>query len=152
MGIDPGLNKTGWGVVLSQNGQQQYLASGTLTTVTTDMLQVRMHKIFTGLKALIDLYKPDEIALEETYVNSNAKSSLHLAHARAAAILAAAEYDVNVQPYQAKTVKKVVTGSGNADKEQVAKMLRLRISGIDSVKSKDAIDAIALAFCHAQYL
>jgi len=151
-GIDPGLNKTGWGLIALLNGQQKYLACGTIKTFSEEDLSIRLLKIFNSLKELIVLYQPNLVAIEETYVNSNSKSSLHLAHARAAAMLAAAECGLISVPYQAKTIKKAVTGSGNADKEQVIKMLKLRLTGLELIKDKDAIDALALAFCHSNYI
>ncbi|AEI88539.1 MAG: crossover junction endodeoxyribonuclease RuvC [Candidatus Midichloria mitochondrii] len=152
LGIDPGLSKTGWGLILLNRGQQLYLDCGSIHTSTGEQLPNRLLEIFNSIKELVLIHQPDFVALEETYVNTNSKSSLHLAHARAAAMLAIAQCNLTIIPYQAKTVKKVVTGNGGADKEQVAKMLKLRLNGLDKTNDKDAIDALALAFCHSNYI
>lgn len=152
LGIDPGLNKTGWGIVTIHSGHYQYIDSGVITTNLSNELQTRLLHIFNNINKIILLYQPNETALEETYVNINSKSSLHLAHARAAAMLAAANAGLRVTSYQAKTIKKTLTGTGAADKEQVAKVLNMRLTGCTAVKDQNAIDALALAFCHANYL
>ena len=151
-GIDPGLNKTGLGIITVHNGNYCYVDSGIIATNPLDELPTRLLHIFNEVNKFIALHKPYSIALEETYVNLNSKTSLHLAHARAAAMLAAARARLNITSYQAKTVKKTLTGTGAADKEQVAKMLNIRLAGCATIKDHNAIDALAVAFCHAHYL
>jgi crossover junction endodeoxyribonuclease RuvC len=152
LGIDPGLNRTGWGIVESVNGNLVYLCCGTIKTSSKDDFSLRLLFIFKQICNIISQEKPNFAALEETYVNNNSKTSLHLAHARAAAMIAVAENNLALEPYQAKTIKKAITGSGNADKQQVEKMLKLRLKGLEAITDTDAIDALALAFCHANYL
>jgi crossover junction endodeoxyribonuclease RuvC len=152
LGIDPGLHKTGWGIVQKEKGECYYQNSGSIATLASVDLSSRLLQIFKSITEIIQQYKPIHVAIEETYVNANSKSSLHLAHARAVAIVAAANIGLSVVPYQAKTVKKSLTGSGNAEKDIVAKMLRLRLLNFSNTNDKDAIDALAIAFCHCNYL
>ena len=151
IGIDPGLSKTGWGLIELRRGDCYYLDSGFIATNAADELSVRLLHIFNEINKLIVLHHPEMAALEETYVNVNSKTSLHLAHARAASIIALASAGLFVKPYPAKTIKKTLTGTGNADKEQVAKMLMMRLINCAAVKDHNAIDALALAFCHANF-
>ena len=149
LGIDPGLNRTGWGIIHSAGDSYYYKACGSIVTSSDTDLSMRLLKIFNGIIEVIRLHSPIAVAIEETYVNSNSKTSLHLAHARAAAIIAVANMGMIPTPYQSKTAKKVLTGSGNADKDIVAKMLKLRLIQFEGVNDKDAVDALSIAFCHA---
>jgi crossover junction endodeoxyribonuclease RuvC len=152
LGIDPGLHKTGWGIIKLAGGECSYTACGSIHTDPKIDLPLRLLTIFHGIHRVLTDYKPLHSALEETYVNLNAKSSLYLAHARAVAMVAAAEKGVAPATYQAKTAKKTLTGDGNASKEMVAKMLLLRLNDFTGHHDKDAIDALSIAFCHAHYL
>ena len=149
LGIDPGLNNTGWGIISSIRDTHCYQACGSIQTTVNDHLSIRLLKIFNQITEVINHYHPSDVAIEETYVNSNSKTSLHLAHARSAAIVATANMNLIPISYQSKTAKKVLTGSGSADKSIVAKMLRLRLQQFQDIKDKDAIDALSIAFCHA---
>ena len=120
LGIDPGLRKTGWGIVKNQGSSISYVLSGVIQTRSKgDMSQKLLH-IFQELEGTIKQHNLQSVAIENTYVNVNYDSSLKLAQARAAAILACARCGYGITEYQAKMVKKRLTGSGNADKEQVS--------------------------------
>lgn len=149
LGIDPGLRTTGWSIL---NRDSTLLSFGKVDTSSKDLLENRLVYIFQSIKEVIEIHLPKHMAIENTYTNANSATSLELAHARAASIIATRSMGLEVYYYQAKTIKKSVTGSGNADKESVKKLLMMRIQGVTDVKSKDSIDAIAVAFCHLLHL
>ncbi len=149
LGIDPGLRSTGWSVLRHDH---TLLGVGSVDTSPRDALENRLLRIFESIKEVIVTYLPKHAAIENTYTNANSSTSLELAHARAAAIIAARSMGLGVYYYQAKTIKKSVTGSGNADKESVKKLLTIRVRDFIDVKSKDSIDSIAAAFCHILHL
>jgi crossover junction endodeoxyribonuclease RuvC len=151
IGVDPGLQKTGWAVIKLANRGFQYLDSGVIKTKTDCDMASRLLTIHDGLSAVLASYSPITAGIENTYVNTNYGSSLKLAHARAAIILTLARLAVSVSEYSAKTVKKTFTGTGNADKEQMLKMVSLLMPNAN-VKSADAADALAIALCHGHHL
>lgn len=147
LGIDPGLMHTGWAVVNSHGSSFKFIDAGVIKTSAADLGSHRLLKISSELVDIIKNFSPHESAIEETYVNKNYGSSLKLAHARSAAILTLAQNGLHPAEYPAKTVKKTIVGSGRAEKEQVAKVLNLIISGIPKM-GNDASDALAIAVCH----
>jgi crossover junction endodeoxyribonuclease RuvC len=154
LGIDSGLRKTGWGIVSKENTHIKYIASGVLKTKITEISPeyksdaLALNEIFEYIKDIINKYKPDHCAIENTYVNNNPISSIKLAQARAAAIIACSSSGLIPREYQASTIKKVVSGKGNADKTQVNKMISLQLGNIKT-KTSDESDAIAIAVCDA---
>lgn len=150
IGVDPGLNTTGWAVI-EKGDPSVYIASGVIRTHANDDLPKRLLAIHNGLKEVVDQFKPEFGAIENTYINKNFASSLLLSHARAALILTMAMHEIEVGEYQAKTIKKTITGSGSADKEQVAHMLKLFCGAID-FKTQDESDALAIAFTHSFFV
>lgn len=150
LGIDPGLQRTGWAVIESNNRNNRYIASGVVATDPKLSIELRLLKINQGLAEVITAYRPGVMAVEQTYVNKNFESSLKLAHARAASILTAAIAGLQVVEYQAKTVKKTLVGSGKAEKDQLMRMLSMLIPGLTITQSDEA-DAIAIAICHAAH-
>lgn len=152
LGIDPGLRKTGWAIIMAQSrASLLYVASGVISTKQTDSDGIRLHKIFSSISDIIAKNEITSVAIENTYVNTNYASSLRLAHARAASIIACAHHQLEVSEYQAKSIKKMITGSGSAQKDQLMRALHLYLEDFDSRKlqSLDESDAIALAICHA---
>ncbi len=157
LGIDPGLMCTGWGVILKQDYEKyNYIASGTIETkedkprvLGPSSLAVRLGRIFTSLSNIIEKYSPNCAAIEATCVNCNSLSSLKLAHARAAAMLACEVRGLCLWEYAATNVKKSVAGSGSADKLQLQKMVFLHLGKDLKVSKIDEGDALALAICHA---
>ncbi len=154
IGIDPGLRYTGWGIVSIDKSVLSYIASGVIkNTLATEEISVRLGIIFKELTGILKRYQPVEAAIENIYVNTNFKTSISLAQARAAAMIACDYMQIRIVEYQAKTVKKVITGSGNSDKEQVLQMLGFYLPNIKSQiktnKTHDETDAIAIAVCHS---
>ncbi|MCE2992702.1 MAG: crossover junction endodeoxyribonuclease RuvC [Alphaproteobacteria bacterium] len=151
IGIDPGLNKTGWAVVDKIGYDPIYVGSGIIKTSTTHTLPHRLLHLHTNLNVVIEEFKPNFGAIENTYINKNFGSSLDLSHARAALILALAANNLDISEYQAKTIKKTITGSGAADKDQVCHMLKMMYGNI-SFNSSDESDALAIAVTHCFHL
>lgn len=150
LGIDPGLQKTGWGIIKYEGNNLSYIASGTIRSDEKQEMPERLKSIYEGIRKVIDIYNPDEVAVEETFVNKNAMSSLKLGHARGAAIVAATALSVPVSEYAATLVKKSVVGVGRAEKDQVQVMIKHILPGAKADTS-DAADALAVAICHANH-
>lgn len=150
LGIDPGLRFTGWGIIEAEGPSLRYVASGVIATAGEEQLSLRLKRLHEGLSELLIRYQPAEAAVEETYFNSNATTSLKLGYARAIALLAPALADIPVAEYPAKTVKKAVSGSGAADKRQVGLMIS-RLMPAAVTNRADAADALAVAICHAYH-
>ncbi len=148
LGIDPGLRFTGWGLIESDGNRLRHLADGVIATDSELAVPERLRAIYEGLTALIAAHRPDEAAVEETYVNRNGAATLKLGYARGVALLAPALAGLVVAEYGAKMVKNAVVGSGNADKTQVADMVRRLLPGA-AMRRADASDALAVAICHA---
>jgi crossover junction endodeoxyribonuclease RuvC len=150
LGIDPGLRFTGWGIIEYEGPSLRFIGSGVLATASGDPLPHRLKLLHQGLSDLLQRYQPDEAAVEETYFNASATASFKLGYARAIALLAPALADIPVAEYPAKTVKKAVSGSGNADKRQVGLMVS-RLMPASTANRADAADALAIAICHAYH-
>jgi len=148
LGLDPGLRFTGWGVIAADGNRLRHIADGTIATVNTESVPDRLKRLHDGLMELLDRHRPDEAAVEETYVNRNGAATLKLGYARGVALLAPALAGVPVVEYAAKTVKMAVVGPGGAEKEQVQAMVR-RLLPTASIAKADAADALAVAICHA---
>lgn len=150
LGIDPGLRKTGFGVI-DVNGQQlHYVASGTIVVPTEQALAARLQVILEHIRELAALHQPTHSAVEQVFVNSNPHSTLLLGQARGAALCALADSGLEVHEYTALQIKKTVVGRGHAAKEQIQLMVQhlLRLSG---APAPDAADALACAICHAHH-
>jgi crossover junction endodeoxyribonuclease RuvC len=150
LGLDPGLQRTGWGVIEADGNRLRYRAAGVVVSAPGDPLAVRLDFIYRGLQEIVALHGPEAAAIEETVVNVNAGSSLKLGQARGVAMLAAAHAGLPVTEYASKTVKRSVVGTGAAQKAQVAMMVRILLPGCGEV-SGDAADALAVAVCHAHH-
>lgn len=148
LGLDPGLRRMGWGVVAVEGSRLTWVAHGVIAPCETDAFSDRLLALFEGVEALIAQYAPHEAAIEETFVNTNAQSTLKLGHARAAAMIAPARAGLLVAEYSATVVKKAVVGTGGADKDQVAFMIA-RLLPTAGGPTKDAADALAVAIAHA---
>jgi crossover junction endodeoxyribonuclease RuvC len=148
LGLDPGLRRTGWGVVAVDGARLSWVAHGVITPPTTDAFAERLRVLFDAVEAVIALHRPDEAAVEETYVNSNAASALKLGHARAAALIAPARAGLPVAEYAPTVIKKALVGTGGADKTQVAFMVRRLLPACGDA-SADCADALAVAITHA---
>lgn len=150
IGIDPGLRVTGWGVVEADGNRLRHIADGVVMTESDAGVPDRLRALHEALMALIAAYGPQEAAVEETYVNTNATATLKLGYARGVALLAPALAGLSVAEYGAKTVKLSVVGTGGADKNQVGLMVRRLLPGA-TLKRADAADALAVAICHAHH-
>jgi crossover junction endodeoxyribonuclease RuvC len=149
LGIDPGLNRTGWGVIDSEGNRLRHVAHGVVASRPADALSDRLSGLYRGLIQLIAAWAPDEAAVEEVFVNRNPASTLKLGMARGIALLAPAERGLAVAEYAANLVKKSVVGTGHADKDQIAMMVGRLLPGVNA--TADAADALAVAICHAHH-
>jgi len=148
LGLDPGLRRTGWGVVSVDGARLSHVAHGVIAPLDTLPLAQRLLVLFEGITEVIALHAPDEAAVEETFMTANGSSTLKLGHARAAAMIAPARAGLPVAEYAAKVVKKAVVGTGGADKRQVAFMIA-RLLPTAGAPTADAADALAVAIAHA---
>jgi crossover junction endodeoxyribonuclease RuvC len=150
LGIDPGLRRTGWGVIAQEGNKLSFIASGAI--VPDDKLEFaqRLRVLHDGLRDIIAQFKPDEAAVEETFMNTNAQSALKLGQARGVALLTPALAGLAVAEYAANLVKKSITGAGHAEKQQIRHMVELLLPKAE-IASEDAADALAIAICHAHH-
>ncbi|KAA0581464.1 crossover junction endodeoxyribonuclease RuvC [Azospirillum sp. B21] len=150
LGIDPGLRHTGWGIIDVAGNRLSHVADGAVHSDDSCPLAERLVQLHDALSAVVERYRPDEAAVEETFVNSNAVSTLKLGQARAVALLVPAQAGLAVAEYANNMVKKAVVGQGRAEKAQVQTMVRLLLPGCE-IGSPDAADALAVAICHAHH-
>jgi crossover junction endodeoxyribonuclease RuvC len=152
LGLDPGLQHTGWGVIDAVGSRLSFVAAGVVNTDPKRDLAERLVEIHDGLREVIDAHQPDEAAVEETFVNKNPSSTLKLGVARGIALLVPALYKLRVAEYPTNLVKKSVVGAGHADKTQVQMMVSVLLPAARDQKSTDAADALAVAICHAHHM
>lgn len=150
IGFDPGLQRTGWGVIEAEGNRLRYVADGVVSTSKDVSLSERLVELHAGLQDVIAEYGPVEAAVEETFVNKNAVSTLKLGQARGIVLLVPALAGLAVAEYLPNLVKKTVVGSGHAQKEQVEMMVRTLLPGA-KITGADAADALAVAICHAHH-
>jgi crossover junction endodeoxyribonuclease RuvC len=150
LGLDPGLRHTGWGVIDVTANRLNHVADGVVHAPVDGPLAMRLVALFRHLGEVVQRYRPDEAAVEETFVNKNAVSTLRLGLARGVVLLAPAERGVPVAEYSANMIKKSVVGAGHAGKEQVQLMVRRLLPGC-LIAAPDAADALAVAICHAHH-
>ena len=150
LGIDPGLRFTGWGIVDAQGNRLRHVADGVIATDNAHSVPERLRFLHQALAELIAAQRPDEAAVEETYVNRNGAATLKLGYARGVALLAPALAGLPVSEYGAMAVKQAVVGTGGAAKEQVQMMVRRLLPGA-TIRRADAADALAVAICHAHH-
>ncbi len=150
IGLDPGLRHTGWGVIDVAGNRLSHVAHGRVDPPPDAALSARLAALHDGLAAVIARYRPDQAAVEETFVNKNPASTLKLGMARGVALLVPALAGLPVAEYATNLVKKSVVGAGHADKAQVQAMIRLLLPGLPPTGA-DAADALAVAICHAHH-
>lgn len=150
LGIDPGSRITGYGLILTGTKNHKHIASGCIRTGTPAALAERLRVIYREIHALITAHHPQEVAIEDVFVARSPAAALKLGHARAAALLAAANCDLPIAEYQPRKIKKAVVGAGGATKEQVQWMVRMLLR-LTNTPQEDAADALATAICHAHY-
>lgn len=149
LGIDPGLHITGWGVIDFDGFRLKHIAHGTVVSNSSDEIADRLSHIFRRLSDIIEEYGPNEVGIEQVFVNSNPTSSLKLGMARGVAVCVPSVMGLKVSEYTPNKIKKTVVGSGHATKDQVSFMVQ-KLLHCDPVKL-DAADALAIAICHAHH-
>ncbi|MCQ8128379.1 crossover junction endodeoxyribonuclease RuvC [Methylomonas rivi] len=149
LGIDPGSRITGYGVVEITPRGVRYVASGCIRIQAEDF-PARLKQIFDGVTQIIELYQPQQMAIEQVFMHKNADSALKLGQARGAAICATLNQDLPVFEYAARQVKQALVGKGNAEKQQVQHMVKILL-GIQGDMQIDASDALAIGLCHHHY-
>jgi len=150
LGIDPGLQKTGWGLVDKQGNALKFVASGLIKTKASDPMAERLAHLHQEMADIIKNHNPDSAAIEETFVNRNPASALKLGQARGVLLAVPALYGLGVAEYSANKIKKSVVGTGHAAKDQIAMMVRTLLPACGQI-SEDEADALAVAICHAHY-
>lgn len=149
LGIDPGLAHTGWGVVETRGATCRARAYGCVTTRASEPIDLRLGRIYTELRGVIDRYGPTELAIESVYFGENTKSAIATAQARGAAIVACSTAGLAVGEYTPMQIKQAVVGTGAADKHQVIYMVRNILALDHDPRPDHAADALAAAVCHA---
>jgi crossover junction endodeoxyribonuclease RuvC len=150
VGLDPGLRRTGWGVIDSDGVRLIYVASGVITPPADEELAYRLRFLFEGVTGILSSFKPQEAAVEETFVNDNPRSTLKLGQARGTILLAPAMLGLKVAEYTPNLIKKSVVGSGHAEKQQVQAMIKFLLPKA-RFDSADEADALAIAITHANH-
>ncbi|MFT6774395.1 MAG: crossover junction endodeoxyribonuclease RuvC [Paracoccaceae bacterium] len=150
IGLDPGLRRTGWGVVDVEGSRLSHVANGVCASEGSDLAQ-RLLSLFVQIEDVVARFAPDHAAVEHTFVNKDAAGTLKLGQARAMSMLVPARAGVPVAEYAPNTVKKAVVGVGHADKGQVDHMVRMMLPGVE-IAGPDAADALAIALCHAHHV
>jgi len=150
LGLDPGLQHTGWGVIETQGARLSFIACGAIHSDARLSLAERLVQIHDGLRAVMDMNQPQEAAVEETFVNKNPASTLKLGLARGVVLMTPALYRLKVAEYPANLIKKSVVGAGHADKTQVQMMVGILLPA-SKAETADAADALAVAICHAHH-
>jgi len=150
LGLDPGLRHTGWGVIDVAGNRLSHVADGVVHAPVDLPLADRLVLLFRHIIDVLERFRPDEAAVEETFVNKNAASTLKLGVARGVVLLAPAERGLPVAEYSANLVKKAVVGAGHAEKVQVQMMVRRLLPGC-AMATPDVADALAVAICHAHH-
>jgi crossover junction endodeoxyribonuclease RuvC len=148
LGIDPGTNVMGYGLVLIAGKKHSVVQYGVIHLKKYETHELKLKKIFERVTGIIDEFNPDMVALEAPFFGQNVQSMLKLGRAQGVAMAAALSRDVPITEYSPKKVKQSVTGNGNASKEQVAEMLKTLLKLTETPKLLDATDALAVALCH----
>lgn len=150
LGIDPGLQKTGWGIIESEGHALRFVACGLIKSNTADSLPERLRHIDEELSSVVKQWTPDSAAVEETFVNKNPASALKLGQARGVALVVPARMGLPVSEYSANLVKKSIVGAGHAAKGQIGMMIRVLLPACGP-QGEDESDALAVAICHAHH-
>jgi crossover junction endodeoxyribonuclease RuvC len=148
LGIDPGSETTGWGVVEGDGRRYQLIEYGTVKSTPRERFSARLLKISDGIEALIAKHRPDAFSIEEAFYATNVKVALKLGQVRGVALLAAERAGLEIYEYAPRLIKQTVVGYGNAEKHQVQEMVRVLLSLTKVPEPHDAADALAIAICH----
>ncbi len=150
IGIDPGLRRTGWGVVEIAGNALSYVACGSVAPDPEAEMAMRLAALHTGLREVVERFRPDEAAIEETFVNADPRAALKLGQARGIALLVPAEAGITVAEYAPNLVKKSIVGAGRGEKAQVRMMIGVLLPKARP-ETEDAADALAVAITHAHH-
>jgi crossover junction endodeoxyribonuclease RuvC len=150
LGVDPGLRRTGWGVIALAGNALAFVAAGTIKAPLDGELAGRLLALHQGLSAIVAAHRPDEAAVEQTFVNRDAAATLKLGQARGIALLVPAQAGLSVAEYAPNAVKKTIVGAGHAEKIQIRAMVRVLLPRAE-FDTDDAADALAVAICHAHH-
>jgi crossover junction endodeoxyribonuclease RuvC len=151
VGIDPGSRYTGYGIVDRHDRQITYVGSGRINAAKAGELPDRLPLIYDGITQILEQFEPTEAAIESVFTAYNAQSTIKLGHARGVAVLAMSHAELDFEDYPPARVKKTVAGHGRATKEEVQKMVKMRLD-LEGDLSEDAADALAIAICHCQIM
>ena len=149
LGIDPGLAIVGWGIVDYEKSKFRTVAYGAIRTPAGICTEERLNLIFDGIESLLAQYKPDAMAIEELFFNTNITTGIRVAEARGVLLLAARRAALEIQEYTPLQVKQAVVGYGRAEKKQVMTMVTMLLGLKETPKPDDTADALAIAICHA---
>ena len=150
LGLDPGIATVGFGVITSEKGRQAMITHGAIRTPAGEPLAERLAAIYADAVQLITEFKPDAVAIEELFFNTNIKTGISVAHGRGVLLLAGYNYGTPLYEYTPLQVKQAVAGYGRADKKQVMEMVKRLLNMSSLPKPDDAADALAVALCHAR--
>jgi crossover junction endodeoxyribonuclease RuvC len=146
LGIDPALTRLGWGVIQCDPPRVRYIGSGIVKTDSKDPMQKRLHTLSGSIEQIINLHRPDLVAMEETFINMNANSSLKLGYVRGALMSLIGKYDLPFFEYKPNAIKKAVVGVGHAEKDQVLHMIKIILTAAPHLEYFDEADALAVAY------
>lgn len=149
LGIDPGLATLGYGVIETQGDRRRMIQFGTVTTPAGVAMPYRLRAIAQGVRQLMDVYQPDEVAFEELFFSKNITTGMAVSMARGVALATVVERTDNLYEYTPMQIKQAVTGYGGADKRQVQLMVKMLLGMKDIARPDDAADALAVALTHA---
>jgi len=151
LGIDPGYAIMGWGVIRAAGSECEYLAHGAIQTHVSEEMGQRLAIINRELAAIIEKYRPTDIAIEELFFGKNAKTAIKVAHARGIVMMRTVEHTGRIFEYKPAQIKQAVVGVGNADKQQIQFMVQRLLALREAPKPDDAADALAVALTHAAF-
>ena len=149
LGIDPGLQRAGWGIIEQDGSLLKHIAHGVIATPQKEEMSARLAYLFHGLNDVIQRYNPDEAAVEEVFLNKNPGSTLKLGMARGVCMVVPSQHGLSVAEYGANKIKKAVVGVGHADKTQMEVMVSVLLPGCGA--KSDAADALGVAICHSHH-
>ncbi len=150
LGVDPGLRILGWGIVETNGSRLQHIANGHCKS-QPNALAERLLTLHSQFTAVLEEFRPQAAAVEQTFVSKDAKATLKLGQARGIAMLVPAQFGLEVGEYAPNVIKRTVVGVGHADKKQIDHMVKMQLKGVEPV-GPDAADALAVAICHAIHL
>ena len=151
LGIDPGLASTGYGVIACEGSRYRHVGHGTIRTEPQDSMGARLLQIYDQIREVLDTYRPAEAGIEAVNFSRNSRSAIPVAQAKGVLMLALAEHAVPFTEYTPQELKQAVVGRGKSDKRQIQEVLRILFKLEDLPRPNHAADALAVAFCHANY-